>query len=188
MYAIQCEIALPTDYDMQVIRDRVALKAKAPENLPGLELRAYLIREKANGAPRNEYAPFYVWTDVIAAERFLWGTGAFSGIVSDFGRPAVRTWLVEHVWQGHRHGTTPGWAIRGLGALDEDMAPDRAVSAALARFKATATANTHTQVLAIDPATWTVCEFALLFDRPADDVRGSLYQVLHISYPDSDET
>lgn len=64
MYAMQYQITLPTDYDMQIIRDRVIQTGHLMDGYHGLEFKAYLIQEKVKGAPQNSYAPFYVWRDI----------------------------------------------------------------------------------------------------------------------------
>lgn len=93
MYAMQYEITLPADYDMGIIRDRVATRGHALDDRGGLGLKTYLIRERGvAGSPVNQYAPFYLWHDVGAMKDFLMGGGGFQGIVRDFGRPPVRHW------------------------------------------------------------------------------------------------
>lgn len=93
MYAMQYEITLPADYDMKVIRDRVATRGHLMDAYEGLGLKAFLIRERGlDGSPVNQYAPFYLWDDTGGMNRFLWGGGGFGGIVEDFGRPAVDHW------------------------------------------------------------------------------------------------
>jgi len=73
MYAMQYAINLPADYDMQIIRDRVAETGHLMDGFAGLEFKAYLIREKAEGATRNAYAPFYVWRDIDGMRSTCWG-------------------------------------------------------------------------------------------------------------------
>ncbi|EFD08359.1 hypothetical protein HMPREF9207_0024 [Cutibacterium acnes J165] len=46
MYAMQYQITLPTDYDMQIIRDRVIQTGHLMDGYHGLEFKAYLIQEK----------------------------------------------------------------------------------------------------------------------------------------------
>ncbi|MFD5437087.1 DUF4865 family protein [Kitasatospora sp. NPDC127067] len=93
MHAMQYEITLPADYDMGVIRKRVADKGHLLDAHPGLGLKAYLVRERGRqGSPVNQYAPFYLWRTVEGMNGFLWGPG-FRGLSADFGRPAVRHWL-----------------------------------------------------------------------------------------------
>ena len=93
MYAMQYEIPLPADYDMAIIRQRVATKGPLLDTMPGLGLKAYLIRERGkDNSPVNLYAPFYPWASIEGMNSFLWGGGGFGGIVASFGRPAVQHW------------------------------------------------------------------------------------------------
>ena len=77
MYAMQYEITLPSDYDMNIIRHRVATKGHLLDMFPGLGLKAYLIREcGVDGSLVNQYAPFYLWASIAGMNRFLWGANA----------------------------------------------------------------------------------------------------------------
>lgn len=92
MHAMQYEITLPADYDMGIIRNRVAAKGHLLDKYAGLGAKAYLIRERGvDGSPVNQYAPFYLWNTPEGMNSFLWGPG-FQGIVDDFGRPEVQHW------------------------------------------------------------------------------------------------
>lgn len=91
MHAMQYEITLPADYDTGIIRERVATRGHLLDDFPGLGLKAYLMRERAEGSPVNQYAPFYLWAAPEGMNGFLWGPG-FQGIVDDFGRPVVQHW------------------------------------------------------------------------------------------------
>ena len=53
MYAMQYQVGLPADYNMQIIRDRVKKTGHLMDGFAGLEFKAYLIREKSKGAGRN---------------------------------------------------------------------------------------------------------------------------------------
>ncbi len=92
MQLMQYEITLPADYDMGIIRQRVATRGSRTDDFTDLGAKAYLIRERGqHGSPVNQYAPFYVWAGDTGMNHFLFGPG-FDGIRTDFGRPAVRTW------------------------------------------------------------------------------------------------
>lgn len=58
MNAMQYKITLPNDYDMQIIRNRVAENGMKTDGFEGLALKAYLIIDQKE---RKEYAPFYLW-------------------------------------------------------------------------------------------------------------------------------
>jgi hypothetical protein len=58
MYAKQYEVTLPADYDMRIVRRRVADASHILDGRAGLGLKAYVIRERGSrGSPVNEYAP-----------------------------------------------------------------------------------------------------------------------------------
>ncbi len=108
MYAMQYEITLPADYDMMIIRRRVADTGHALDDRAGLALKAYAIRERgAAGAAVNQYAPFYLWHDAAAMGHFLVGGGGFDRIIRSFGRPPVAHGTVLAVITGPAHPTGP---------------------------------------------------------------------------------
>ena len=71
MYAMQYQVGLPADYNMQIIRDRVKKTGHLMDGFAGLEFKAYLIREKSKGAGRNVYAPFYVGENLAIQQSFV---------------------------------------------------------------------------------------------------------------------
>ncbi|GAA3244074.1 hypothetical protein GCM10020256_69460 [Streptomyces thermocoprophilus] len=112
MHAMQYEITLPADYDMGIVRDRVARRGHLLDNWPGLGAKAYLVRERGvHGSPVNAYAPFYLWNTGEGMNAFLWG-GAFQGVADDFGRPAVRQWSGLAVEDGPAVGSPAALAVR----------------------------------------------------------------------------
>ena len=112
MHAMQYELTLPADYDMDVIRARVARVGHLLDDWDGLGFKTYLMRERGvNGSPVNQYAPFYLWNTVEGMNTFLWG-GAFQGLGNDFGRPAVRQWTGLAYEEGGAAGPPPRFAVR----------------------------------------------------------------------------
>jgi hypothetical protein len=90
MYAMQYEVTLPSDYDMDIIRTRVATRGHVFDTRAGLGLKAFVIRTRGvEGSQVNQYAPFYLWDDIGAMANFLVGGGGFEKIIADFGRPTV---------------------------------------------------------------------------------------------------
>ncbi|WP_342743470.1 MULTISPECIES: DUF4865 family protein [Amycolatopsis] len=171
VYAMQYELPLPADYDMAIIRRRVATRGFRTDDFAGLGLKAYLIRERAAGSPVNQYAPFYLWHDIGAMSRFLVGGGGFQGIVDDFGRPPVRHWTGIAFERGP--GDAARTATRDVTAMPEDL------DAAIADLRElTAHDHVHSAALAFDPAHWQLVRFVLW----ADEAPGR-YEVLHLSTP-----
>lgn len=68
---------MPADYDMAIIRSRVATRGSRTDDFVGLGLKAYGIREKGiNGSTVNQYAPFYLWATPAGMNDFLFGQGS----------------------------------------------------------------------------------------------------------------
>ncbi|MEV4432420.1 DUF4865 family protein [Streptomyces sp. NPDC049555] len=185
MYAMQYEIALPADYDMGIIRNRVAAGAHILDDRDGLGLKAYLVRERtADGSPVNQYAPFYLWQDTGAMSDFLVGGGGFQRIVASFGRPAVRHWTGVACAGGPARGCVPKAASRQLTPLPADTDPAEAVAEALAGLAELArTAGVHTAAVGVDPRDWQLLRFVLWQEAVPKSEAGERYQVLHLSDP-----
>jgi hypothetical protein len=180
MHAMQYEITLPADYDMGIIRERVATRGAALDGFPGLGLKAYLIRERGvGGSPVNQYAPFYLWQSPAGMNRFLWGGGGFHGIVRDFGRPAVRHWAGVALEHGPARTDPPRHATRRTERFPEGADPAATVSAALAEMSTAP--GVHSAALAVDPYSWELVHFTLWTSAPMSD--GDRYEVLHLSTP-----
>lgn len=175
---MQYEINLPADYDMSIIRERVVARGRALDEFSGLGIKAYLIRE---GAPVNQYAPFYLWNSLAGVNRFLWGGGGFQGIVGSFGRPVVRHWVGVAFEAGPARASVPCAATRRTERLPDDEEPALAVSRALAELRCDVP-GMHSTALAVDPRSWELVRFTLWADAASG--AGTHYEVLHLSAPE----
>ncbi|HET6855655.1 MAG TPA: DUF4865 family protein [Streptomyces sp.] len=180
MHAMQYEITLPADYDMDVVRERVATRGHLLDDFPGLGLKAYLMRERGAHSPVNQYAPFYLWAAGDAMASFLLGPG-FQGVVDDFGRPEVRHWSGLLYAEGPASGSRPRTAVRRRQRIPE-ATPLTAVgeeamkeTRRLAGLDAVVCAS-----LALDPRSWEFV-YLTLWDHVAPDAPGELFEVLHVS-------
>ncbi|MFD5461235.1 DUF4865 family protein [Kitasatospora sp. NPDC127059] len=183
MHAMQYEITLPADYDMGIIRKRVADKGHLLDSHPGLGLKAYLVRERGqDGSPVNQYAPFYLWRTAEGMNAFLWGPG-FRGLSADFGRPAVRHWLGAGLSAGTRTDA-PTTATRATVRLPETADPAEAIERALAELPAHPAL--HTAAVAVDPSRWELLSLALWHGPAPEAAPGTRYRVLHLSRPELD--
>ncbi|WP_026058583.1 DUF4865 family protein [Streptomyces sp. SS] len=183
MHAMQYEITLPADYDMEIIRKRVATRGHLLDAFPGLGLKAYLIREREAGSPVNQYAPFYLWRTPEGMNSFLWGPG-FQGIVNDFGRPVVQHWTGLSYEEGPASGAVPDAATRHRIPLGEAVAPGEAVTEAVARHaRESRRDGVVASALAVDPRHWELLSFTLWADAEAPADEGERFRVLHLSAP-----
>jgi hypothetical protein len=190
MFAMQYEITLPADYDMAIIRRRVAERGHLLDDFPGLGLKTYLIRERGeDGADCNQYAPFYLWPQVQSLLPFV--TGAFKGIIDSFGRVAIRSWVGLDV-EIH-----PGFDRRQVTAVTRQLLPV-APGMNLADLRRSEAARQDGLVgrnsgpvlhaTALDLERWQLARFALWADADtvpdATDGPVTRYRVLHVSNPD----
>ncbi len=192
-------INLPTDYDMGIIRERVRTRGSALDDREGLVMKAYCVREAGvDGATGNQYAPFYLWADTAAAGQFHWGGTGFSGIVRDFGRPAVLTWLPVAVTTGGAskaevtHARLRTWSIPRAADLEQ------AAGELIAKVKSNhGDPDVQLAVAGINPTSWEIAEFrtgtgpdAFPDDNSNDTVPNRtagdavLFTVLHVSQPE----
>jgi hypothetical protein len=197
MYAKQYQITLPADYDMGIIRKRVADGGHVLDDRAGLGMKAYLIRERGVAdSPVNQYAPFYLWNDSNAMAHFLFGGGGFQNIVRDFGRPTVQHWTGVSCHVGPARDAVPQTASRLLLPIPIDADPDRTGLGLAAWVEHMADQlhslaqheEVHTAVLAVDPHHWQAMQF-VLWEREvaaSADPTTERYAVLHLSVPELD--
>jgi hypothetical protein len=180
-------ITLPTDYDMGIIRKRVAEKGHLLDGCPGLGLKAYLVRERGtDGSPVNEYAPFYLWNTVEGMNDFLWGPG-FRALAADFGRPAVEHWTGLAFAHGPGAGSDPQAASRRAWSVDPAADPAAVIADEVTALAELAAApGVHSAALAVDTRRWELVRFTLWQDEAPAEPGTDRYQVLHLSRPELD--
>jgi hypothetical protein len=186
MHAMEYGFTLPADFDMPALAAKVQAAVHLTDTLPGLGWKAYMFRHRgSDGSPVNRYASFYLWNDVCAMNRLLWGGGPFHRIVAYFGRPGVEHWVGAAFERGPAIGTAPRSATRSTTALPQDIDPAPAIAraaddlATMARSK-----GVHSVLLAVDPRAWELLRFTLWSDAAPADASGDRYQVFHFSQPE----
>ncbi|MFF4272448.1 DUF4865 family protein [Streptomyces sp. NPDC001536] len=183
MHAMQYELTLPADYDMGVIRGRVARVGHLLDEWEGLGLKAYLMRERGvHGSPVNQYAPFYLWDTVAGMNSFLWG-GAFQRLSDDFGRPSVRQWTGLAYEEGGAAGSPARVAVRRRQPVPDGVELAEFMADAVGEAgRLAAEDGAVLAAAAVDAGRWEVVHFSLwAHDTPKAD--GDVFQVLHLSAP-----
>jgi hypothetical protein len=178
---MQYEITLPADYDMGIIRDRVARRGHLLDAWDGLGLKAYLIRERGlRGSPVNAYAPFYLWNTVEGMNSFLWG-GGFQGVGDDFGRPSARQWTGLAYEEGE--GAHARFAVRRRRSVPRSGLLADVVADAVGEARALAARDGAVlAAAAVDTSRWELVQFSL-WERDAPEADGDVFEVLHLSAP-----
>jgi len=182
--AMQYEIALPADYDMTVIRRRIAEKGHLLDGFPGLGFKAYLYATRDDAVlpgGHNRYAPFYLWHGSEGMNAFLDGAG-FAALAQDFGRPAVQTWSV---WQAESKGdlSSAVCASREIVPIADnawlEIWREREAEAA----RAAVTDGALAAVTAFEPTNWTLVRLRLWPDLRTGLTNSAcrLYRVGHVS-------
>ncbi|TFW17048.1 DUF4865 family protein [Duganella callida] len=175
MIAMQYRFVLPADYDMAIIRERIATRGPQLDGLPGLAFKAYLHGEQ----PDKSYAPFYLWRDEEAMHGFL-NSPAFAGVARAFGWPAVQTWTPWHATVGAdvrqaRHATHSSAAIVPYSTLAERRVQEEAYAQlALAR-------GALAVVIGFEPVTWSITRFCLWRKEQPAAPEERHYLVGHVS-------
>ncbi len=184
MQLMQYEITLPADYDMGIIHHRVATRGSGTDRFRGLGIKAYLVRERGRrGSPVNQYAPFYLWSELSGMNQFVFGPG-FDGICTDFGRPAVQTWHGIAVCDGPEHASVPVAATRTVRSIDPALALPVLTGRLVDETHAAARhPGVNCTVTGIDPSTWRMVQLTLWNVQAPDGVPGERFDVLHLSQP-----
>ncbi|MEV5431684.1 DUF4865 family protein [Streptomyces sp. NPDC052701] len=186
MHAMQYEITLPADYDMDVVRGRVARVGHLLDAWDGLGLKAYLMRERGtHGSPVNQYAPFYLWNTTEGMNRFLWG-GGFEKLSDDFGRPPVRQWTGLACQEGGAAGSPARVAVRRRQPVPDGTRPAEVAQDAVREAGRLAGEDGAVfAAVAVDTGRWELVHFSL-WEHDAPGADGDVFQVLHLSAPGRD--
>ncbi|MFE1791485.1 DUF4865 family protein [Streptomyces sp. NPDC059525] len=183
MHAMQYEMTLPADYDMNIIRDRVSRLGHALDDWDGLGFKTYLMRERGvHGSPVNQYAPFYLWNTMEGMNTFLWG-GAFQGPVNDFGRPQVRQWTGLAYEEGAAAGSPAVVAVRRRQRVPETVTLSEFMEDAVRETGRLASREGAVlAAAAVDAHRWELVHFSL-WDHHTPTASGDVFEVLHVSAP-----
>ncbi|MGE3346775.1 MAG: DUF4865 family protein [Ramlibacter sp.] len=179
MLITQYAFTLPTDYPMQGIRERIAVRGPQFDALPGLGWKAFLVRESGvSGATDNQYAPLYLWPTAEAAGAFLAGPH-FAGVAGAFGRPSVSTSiLLRHHVAARAH--RPRWCT----SEHQSVPMLSQLQAHLSAFEGKTPAERHSAWLALDTSRWVLsCHQLWCEEKPPAASHASLYEVAHFSRP-----
>lgn len=186
MIAMQYSFVLPADYDMAIIRERIATRGHLLDAFPNLLFKAYLSAEKASSrlpSHDNLYAPFYVWQNAEGMNAFLCGSG-FKGLTEAFGWPSIRTWSV---WSAQ---STPGLrsatcATRELVAIPPHADLEALRARELEGARRDLESGARAAVRAFEPGSWSLVRLSLWGEPGPGLAREDrqLYAVGHVSAP-----
>ncbi|HIF6760239.1 TPA: DUF4865 family protein [Serratia marcescens] len=177
MLAMQYRFTLPADYDMAIVRRRIADVGHRLDACPQLIVKAYLYAQRSEGSAENLYAPFYLWNSGAGMSDFLIGEG-FRGLSQAFGWPRVNHWLP---WLAHFD--RPHLAEAALATCQERAIAPYSDLPALRRQQQAAP-GALASIVAFDPAEWRLVRLDVWREPPqARPQNGQLFRVGHLSAP-----
>lgn len=178
MIGMQYKITLPSDYDMDIIKNRVKNNGHKTDGFEDLKFKLYLITEKgANNNYSNSYCPLYLWKDSKGMNKFLFD-GFYDNIISSFG------------WQNINIGIplmdTTSDTIRDFRYLFEvtrEIEARESLSGLIDRVKENMPKIAGVEYIVIyNPEKWRYNIFYFIDDlTKVEKMDGVVYSILHVS-------
>jgi hypothetical protein len=183
MLLMQYTHRLPSDYDMNRIRQRAAQRGPDWDAFQGLIFKGFLIQEKAkNGALSNAYSSLYLWKDAEAASRMITAE-RFQAVIDAFGRPRVETFLVVAAAFGP--SPTARFVRRSDGVLSSgvNLASLKHREEKDARNRSSVE-DVFAAIAAIDVSGWRTARFEMsAANRLQSDASAADYEIAYLAQP-----
>ena len=173
---------LPSDYDVQIIRNRAKARGHLFDAIPELYFKAFLLRERGRyGAIANEYSSLYLWRRDEGFRDFL-VDGRTKSATDSFGRPRIETRFVLDALKARAE------EARFLYKQEQDIPPDADLTSAFAaeigRNRETAKeAGVVASAVGVDAENWKVTRVLVSEKEPTGQEQGAAYQILYLAQP-----
>jgi len=184
MILMHSTVALPRDYSMDRVRERVAAQAPDLDAAPGLLLFAHGLRVAGEGGiGTHRLALAAVWSNTSRLAAYLWEPGGFERVRAQYGHAEVALRSVAGLQIDRSKAdradrlvvdTTPPAAdtpLSGLGSQAKDGAD-----------KALRSRDVHAAVRGVDPGTGASVSIDVRTGLPRGG-DGEVYELLHLSLP-----
>ena len=170
---MQYKIMLPDDYDMNIIRQRVADNGIKTDGFQDLRFKAYLITVKSN-APKssNEYAPLYLWKDNSGMNQFIFD-GFYDNILNSFGWQKINIGI-PLICDLKEDFEKSKYALE----VEKEILPTKKMQSI--RFSLDADMCTG-KVLIYNPDKWRYAEYYFYETMPESLFDEKVYEILHLS-------
>ncbi len=168
MIAMQYKIMLPDDYDMNVIRQRVADNGTKTDGFQDLQFKAYLITEKNS----KEYAPLYLWKDSGGMNQFIFD-GFYNNILNTFGWQKINIGI-PLICDLNENFDKSKFAVE----VEKEILPTQQMQSmqfSLASNRCTG------KVLIYNPDKWRYAEYYFYETMPENLFGEKVYEILHLS-------
>lgn len=172
MITMQYKIILPDDFDMKVIKNRVAINGHKTDGFENLLFKAYLISEKNDKGRKNEYSPLYLWKDSKGMNTFIFD-GYYDNILQSFG------------WQKINTSIPISYKLEKNFYLSRYVIEIKNEIHAIPKMKQCkyiySSNNSTGKLLTYNPEKWICTEYHFFKDQPKDITVGNIYRILHLS-------
>ncbi|HWO98103.1 MAG TPA: DUF4865 family protein [Bacillus sp. (in: firmicutes)] len=178
MIATQYKITLPSDYDMNIIKERVRNNGHKTDGFDDLKFKLYLVTEKGiNNNLQNSYCPLYLWKDSNGLNKFLFN-GFYDNIIKSFGwqRVTVGIPIIDT--------TTPKIKEnKYLFQITREIQPQESLNNLKDKIGEDIPKIDNTEYIVIyNPDNWEYNVFYFLSDLSnLKEISGVIYNILHIS-------
>lgn len=178
MIATQYKITLPSDYDMNIIKDRVRNNGFKTDGFDDLVYKFYLVTEKGkNNNLQNSYSPLYLWKDSNGLNKFLFN-GYYDNILNSFG------WQNVNVGIPLINTTTEKINVANyLFEISREISPQGSLNNLVSKIDKEIPKFENTEyVVSYNPDKWiyNVYYFMENLDEIKDE-NGKIYDILYIS-------
>jgi hypothetical protein len=178
MIATQYKITLPSDYDMNIIKDRVRNNGHKTDGFEDLKFKLYLVTEKGiNNNLQNSYCPLYLWKGSNGLNKFLFN-GFYDNILNSFGwqRVNIGIPLMDTTTSKIKEN-------KYLFQITRDIQPQESLNNLKDKIGACIPTIDHAEYLVIyNPDNWKYEVFYFINDLShVKEMSGVIYQILHIS-------
>lgn len=177
MLSMQYKITLPSDYDMNIIKERTLTNGFKTDGFDGLNFKCYLITEKGlNGNMQNSYCPLYLWNDISGMNKFIFD-GFYDNILKSFGWQKIET-NVPFKINIHDNIQQMKYAIENIQEIK--------ASESVSNFEINIKNMFNTQsddnyIIIYNPSNWTVTYYLFTDTLPESTTGGKIYNILHVS-------
>lgn len=173
---------LPADYDIAQIRARAQQRGPLWDDVAGLYLKAFLLRERGRfGASANSYSSLYLWRDDNGFRDFV-ADGRFRVVTDTFGRAEIATRFALDARRGAGRNARFAYQEEVAIPLDADLATVMAGEIERNRHIA-GTSGAVAAVVGVDPLSWNITRILLSEHEPAEPHVGTSYEILHLARP-----
>lgn len=173
MQAMQYKIDLPSDYDMNIIKERVKQNGHKTDKFKDLLFKAYLITENNYEGLSNSYCPLYVWKQTEGMTKFIF-EGFFDNIINSFGWKNIEigiTFLID---------LSESFKMSRF-VIEEYT--DIPIQKKLKEFNFETEKNTEElgKIIIYNPDKWKYVTFTFLENKPTAQNNKKIYSILHLS-------